>query len=466
MTTTLARPAAIYVRISKDREGSQHGVQRQRDDCVQLASERGLPVSTEDYSDNDISAYSGKKRPGYERLLGDVEAGKVGAILIWHTDRLHRSPIELEHYIDVVGPRNVPTYPVKGSELDLATPSGRMVARMLGATARYESEHRSERIARQNQQAAENGVWRGGRRPFGYMADGAHLHPTESKLVRQAYSEVIAGESLSSIFTRWTENGIASSTGHKWTYTTFRQMLQRARNYGCSVYRGEVVARDVFPAIVDEATWRKANAILASPGRRTSSSNQGKHLMSGLALCGVCDLPMVATSVQIPGKPNRTSYKCSAAKPHVYRHSAPIDEWITSRVLDRLGSDDAESVLIPDPANPDQDDTDRAKVDRLRALLAEAPDLLADELLTIAEFRDLRTRVGAQLRDLEARMASTQIPEITRLLEAKDMVQEWQTMTWRQRRTVVRALMTVKLLPVGKGRARTFHPDTVLVDWE
>ncbi|MEB0014852.1 recombinase family protein, partial [Glaciimonas sp. Cout2] len=56
--------AAIYVRISRDRVGAGLGVERQEDDCRVLAKQMGLEV-VRVLVDNDISAYSGKKRPGY-----------------------------------------------------------------------------------------------------------------------------------------------------------------------------------------------------------------------------------------------------------------------------------------------------------------------------------------------------------------------------------------------------------------
>src|SRR3954447_11896111 len=86
-------------------------------------------------------SYSGKPRPGYRALLDDVEHGRADAVLAWHTDRLHRRPVELEEYIDVCDRHGVITQTVKAGPLDLATPSGRMVARMLGSGSRYEVEH-------------------------------------------------------------------------------------------------------------------------------------------------------------------------------------------------------------------------------------------------------------------------------------------------------------------------------------
>lgn len=49
-----------------------------------------------EYVDNDVSADSGKPTPEYQRLLADIESGVVYSVIVWHQDRLHRQPIELE----------------------------------------------------------------------------------------------------------------------------------------------------------------------------------------------------------------------------------------------------------------------------------------------------------------------------------------------------------------------------------
>src|SRR5690625_3774762 len=92
------KQAAIYVRISRDREGAGLGVDRQENDCRDLAARLGWTIVAT-YTDNDLSAYSGKPRPGYLAMLEDVKAGRVNAILAWHTDRLHRKNAELEEFV-------------------------------------------------------------------------------------------------------------------------------------------------------------------------------------------------------------------------------------------------------------------------------------------------------------------------------------------------------------------------------
>src|SRR6266480_3766265 len=103
-------PCCIYCRISEDREGAGLGVADQEADCRELAGELGLEVVAV-FSDNDRSAYSSKPRPGYEDMLRMIAAGTVSAVLAWHTDRLHRSPTELENYINAT--QDIPTHTVK-----------------------------------------------------------------------------------------------------------------------------------------------------------------------------------------------------------------------------------------------------------------------------------------------------------------------------------------------------------------
>src|SRR6476620_10311593 len=100
--------AAIYARISSDREGAGLGVQAQEQDCREQADNLGWRVVAI-YTDNDISAYSGKPRPGYRSMLAAIEQGQVDAVIAWHTDRLHRSVTELEEYASLCDANGVAT---------------------------------------------------------------------------------------------------------------------------------------------------------------------------------------------------------------------------------------------------------------------------------------------------------------------------------------------------------------------
>ncbi|MBV8080940.1 MAG: recombinase family protein, partial [Actinobacteria bacterium] len=172
----------VYARISSDRDGDQLGVMRQIEDCERLVAQRGWEVADR-YVDDDISAWSGKPRPEYERLLDDLRLGVISGVVVWHLDRLHRQPRELEAFIDLCEQLHVESLACVTGDVDLGTPVGRFMARMLGSVARYESDHKSERIVRKHLEIALNGqASGGGSRPYGYEADKVTVVPAEAAI--------------------------------------------------------------------------------------------------------------------------------------------------------------------------------------------------------------------------------------------------------------------------------------------
>jgi len=91
---------AIYARISDDRDGDRLGVGRQLEDCRALAERKGWTV-VDEYVDNDISAYKRRVRPAYRQMLADISEGLIDGLVVYHLDRLHRQPRELEEFFDV-----------------------------------------------------------------------------------------------------------------------------------------------------------------------------------------------------------------------------------------------------------------------------------------------------------------------------------------------------------------------------
>src|SRR4051794_36713062 len=142
-------PAVIYVRISDDRDGERAGVDRQMKDCEAYAERTGFRV-VHTYVDNDVSAFKVKPRPQHRKMMSDVAVpGAPMTIIVWHLDRLHRSSRELEQLITHALTHDVRVHAVHGGVVDLATPEGRMQARIYATIAGYEVEHRSDRVKNQ-----------------------------------------------------------------------------------------------------------------------------------------------------------------------------------------------------------------------------------------------------------------------------------------------------------------------------
>ena len=140
------------------------------------------------YVDDDISAWSGKQRPEFERMVDDLRSRRIGAVLVWHLDRLTRHPRELESFIDLCDELHVGLGCVTG-EIDLGSHIGRLTARMLGGLARYESDHKSERIRRKHEEIAATASirWRQQTVQFrGRQGDGARCGSGDHPGVREA----------------------------------------------------------------------------------------------------------------------------------------------------------------------------------------------------------------------------------------------------------------------------------------
>jgi site-specific DNA recombinase len=273
----------VYVRISQDREGAGLGVARQEEDCRALCTKLGWHVAGV-YADNDVSAYTGKPRKEWTRLLTDIAAGDVDAICCWHVDRLTRTPRELEDVIDLHDKAGVQLATVTG-EIDLSTPTGRLVARTLGAAARHESEHKSERQRRARLQAAQQGKpHTAGQRGYGYGPDRVSLVENEADVIREATTRILAGEAMGSIASDFNTRGIGSTEGKQWRVNTLRNVLTSARISGRREYYGEIVADANWPAIISAEQSDRLRALLARPGAQPRARRT--YLYSGLLRCG------------------------------------------------------------------------------------------------------------------------------------------------------------------------------------
>lgn len=308
--TSASRRAAIYVRISSDKTGEGAGVARQEEDCRELAERLGWDVLAV-FSDNDISAFSGKHRPGYEALLEAIRHNEVNAVLAWHPDRMHRRPAELEEFIDLVENAGVAIRTAQAGDLDLSTPSGRMIARQLGVYARFESEHKSVRIRRAKRQQAESGAWQGTRNPpFGYrqVADAKGKQtitpePGDKALLHEAAERIMNGETLFGVCNDWNERGLTTSRGAHWRSKTLKFALLNPAVIGkrqtTDPDTDEQVLHDgQWEPIMDRVTWDRLQDILTDP-RRTWEPLSGSYaarlaLGGGLTVCDLCGKLLVS----------------------------------------------------------------------------------------------------------------------------------------------------------------------------
>src|SRR5207245_2007510 len=122
----------------------------------ELAKRKGWHIGRV-YVDNDISAFSGKRRPQYERMVADVKAGTIDGIVTYHIDRLVRRPIELEQFLQVCEDAKLSALATCEGDIDLGSRDGQFMARVVGAVARKESDDKSRRLRSKHAELAAAG---------------------------------------------------------------------------------------------------------------------------------------------------------------------------------------------------------------------------------------------------------------------------------------------------------------------
>lgn len=447
----------IYCRISKDLAHTELGVQRQEKECRELCERYGLVV-LEVFVDDDRSAYTGKPRPGYLAMAALIAAGQVPVVVTWHPDRLTRHPRELEDLIDLLEAHSVTVRTVVAGQYDLATPAGRMVARILGAAARHESEHKSARLRSEAVQRAERGeISGGGGRPFGFEPDRRTHRPVEAQVLREAAGMLVDGATLGSIARRLNDGEVLTVEGKAWTAVHLRRLLLRPRNAGLREHKGVVVGPAVWEGILDPALYGAVCAVLRDPTRRMNHHARPYLLTGGVARCGVCGGKLIAR----PRSDGARCYVCvtPAGCGKIRRLAEPVESEVVARLVALVGS---LPTIEPVVAVAQLDiEADLATLEAKMANLAKDHYVL--DVIGRNEYLAARDALAAAQSVLREQL--TIRPRRRRTLPA-DLATSWPDMGHEDRRaTVADWIDAVVILPATRGYNR-FDPNKIVVRWK
>lgn len=461
----MVEAAAIYARISSDREGTQAGVGRQVEDCKVLAERRGWPV-VEVYVDDDVSAFSGRVRPAYERMVEDITAGRVDAVVVWHHDRLHRRPKELEEFIELCDRAKLTQLASVSGDVDLSSPDALLTLRIMAAVASKESADKSRRIRRKHQELAQAGLPSGGgARPFGYEADKVTVLPGEAAVIREVAARLLAGDSLGSIARDLDERQVRTSTGKVWKTSMLRRTITSARISGQRENRGEIVGPAVWPAIITPEQTTQLRALFADPARKQNRAPR-RYLLAGLLRCGRCGEVMVSR----PRAGGARAYICRKDPGfpgcgHMYVTADPVESLIAEAVLYRLDSPELAAALTAGDDGPDSDLQAALEADdeQLKVLAR----LHANNEIGLSEWLEARkvieTRMTAAKRTLSRNRRTTVLDGFVG--NSDTLRQQWAGLTLSRQQGIVKAVLDHAVVNSEAKRSSRFDPGRVVPVW-
>ena len=436
--------AAIYARISLDRDGTYIKVENQLGPCHAFVEERGWEVG-QVFVDNDLSATSGVERPEFEALL----RSQPEVIVVWHLDRLIRRMDDLERVIAL----GVNVHAIKAGHIDLSTPAGRAVSRTVTAWATYEGEQKAERMKLANRARAAKGIPQWSLRPFGYHLDG-QVNEDEAPWVKQIASWIIhEGISLNDIARRLNEAGVPTTVGGKWQGRTVRQLIINPRNAGLRTYHGEVMGEGAWEPLLSMEEWGSVRHRLELNRRPYKGTGTRKYLLSGIVECGICGAKMTGGM----GAKEKPIYSC---RPNhcMYRSAGLLDDVVSEVVCAVLSGAGAFSGQSP------TGDIERLRERRTEARrrMDEAAEAFAQGAITLKQLTSINEWCQRDLEDLDREVAKYETtPTLSRLLGAEDVKKEWGSLPIATKRLVIAALVRVVALKVPRGR-RPNH-ESVLV---
>jgi DNA invertase Pin-like site-specific DNA recombinase len=329
------------------------------------------------------------ERPALQRLLADIDAGKVDIVVVYKIDRLTRSLKDFSRIIEVFDRRGAAFVSVT-QQFNTTDSMGRLMLNILLSFAQFEREVTAERIRDKMVASKKKGMWMHGVPPLGYDVENRRLaiNAAEAKIVRFVFSRFAE---LGSSLRLMHELRERSWTTKAWTSKSGRaipgKLIDKSQIYKmlCNrTYLGELRHRDQwFPGahepIVDRAQWDAVHAILATNSRQRGNANRAgiPFLLKGLVFGpdGRALTPWHTT------KKNGRRYR-------YYLSTRDVHEGSGASGLPRLPAAELEATVV----------------EQLRRVL-RAPRMLDDIVACAVE-------IDASLDEAQVTVAMTQVDEI------------------------------------------------------
>lgn len=491
----------IYARVSHDKTERGRSVAEQIEETTQWAELEEWEVVEVVKETGSASRYARKTRQAWDEVMEAIQERRVDAVLTWEASRATRDLTAYGQLREACAEHGV-QWGYSGTLYDLRDRSDRFRTGLDMLMAEDEAARTSERVQRSMRSLADKGLPHG-KLLYGYTRTygpnreliSIDPHPEQAPIVKEIYKRTLAGDSLYSISRSLNERGVPTRRpvrnprreGQGWITQSVRQVLQNPAYAGLRVHQGTVVGKARWKALIDEQSWKKAQGILQSPGRMTRTGDStAKHLLSGIATCGICGSPMLTAKQYAGRNRDRAGNKIPTQEREVYRaytckgpngtsgfhvsmKTDHLDLLVTEAILARLerpdflpaigeggeNTEDAREAILSEIAEH------QAWLDlvRDRAMQERNLDLLFDQERRVKPLIDEAQKRLEKLGDID--------PAVLALAGESDIRQAWQKLDLQSQRKVIRAIAVphVYRAPEGTRGRKGPRPDRIRIEW-
>jgi site-specific DNA recombinase len=354
MKTITRKRCAVYCRVSSDERLDQsfNSIDAQREAGIAyVASQKteGWELVPDFYEDPGFSG-GNMERPGLNRLLKDIQAGKIDIVVVYKIDRLSRSLADFAKMVEVFDNHMV-SFSSVTQQINSATSMGRLMLNVLLSFAQFEREVTGERIRDKIAASKRKGMWMGGSVPLGYRVENRALHiePQEAELVQRIFEQFIAEKSTTKIVKELNEQGIQTKRKKAFCKQSIYKILHNRTYIGEISHKGES-----FPAqhegLIDPITWERTHAILSVDNRQRCKNswekkNRNDFLLRGIAYTQEGDLLIPMATKKLNGKVyryyviNKKMHKGAEVAQSWNYQAAMLEDAVSEKLLEYLRSE-------------------------------------------------------------------------------------------------------------------------------
>lgn len=304
--TTPTVRVGVYCRQSVASDLAFGSIQAQRESVEAYAKSQGWMVLPDEYSDGGFSG-SNTERPGYQRMLADVAAGRVDVVGVYRIDRVSRSLADFTRFVELLDKHGVGFVSVTQS-FDTRTSMGRLTLNILASFSQFERETIAERTRDKVMATRRKGMWTGGRPILGYDVVNSALvvNAAEAETVRTIVGLYLEQGGLVSTVAELERRGIKNKSwtnqagkhvrGRSFDKETLRNLLVNPLYTG-RLRCGDELVDGKHDAVLTLAQFDAVAKALRN-NRRAPRHAIGKHgaLLTGIARCGRCGAAMTHAS--------------------------------------------------------------------------------------------------------------------------------------------------------------------------
>ena len=401
-------PAALYARVSSERQDVDLSVSAQLRALKDYAKANGYSVAREFVDEAESGRVA--DRPQFREMIeeGSKPKAPFDVILVWKFSRFTRKREHAVAFKSMLRRKGVRVVSITEHADD--SPTGKLMEAIIESVDEFYSENLAQDVVRGMREAASRGFFLGSKAPFGYtrvkVSDGVKERPTlevdpaAAPVVKELFQSSLRGNGLMEICKALNDRGV-TNRGNRWYKGGLHYLLTNEAYTGAAVWgrtsKGEkpqvpVRVEGAWPALVSREQFDAVQQAMRdrAPKVQRPARVGSRFLLSGLLKCGVCGRPYSAQGAKsgqfayyICGTLFREGAGTCSAR---YLNAPRVEDFVVEKIRERILTEETIVELV--------------------TLVAEEIDAMAGELagrleVVDAELSDVRKRLESLYEALE-----------------------------------------------------------------